>query len=245
MFTGLVETTAVVASLERRGPSALISISLPSARERAPISLPAAGGGQGRGEALSLGESISVSGVCLTVTRVLAGGFEADVSAETLAVTTLGALAPGAAVNIERSLRLGDRMGGHVVLGHIDGVGRVRAVEAVGEAARVTLSAPAELSPFIAAKGSICLDGVSLTVNRAAGHSVSDASADAASQFEIMLVPHTLAVTTLKDWRAGRDINIEVDVLARYVARQLETAAEPKKSDDALMAKLRAGGFLA
>jgi riboflavin synthase len=216
MFTGLVETTAVVAELTRRGPSALLRLAAMRVEG-----------------ALALGESISVSGVCLTVTRILADGFEADVSAETLAVTTLGALGPGSTVNIERSLKLGDRMGGHVVLGHVDGVGRVRAVEPVGEAMRVTLTAPAELAPFIAGKGSICLDGVSLTVNRTAG-----------PDFEIMLVPHTLAVTTLKDWRAGRDINIEVDVLSRYVARQLEIAAAPK-GDEALMAKLRDGGFLA
>jgi riboflavin synthase len=217
MFTGLVETTARVGELDRAGAQAKLAL--------AELVL--------AHEPLQLGESISVNGVCLTVTRVKEHGFEADVSAETLAVTTLGSLRVGSEVNIERSLRVGDRLGGHIVLGHVDGVGDVSSVEQVGDACRTRLAAPSELARFIAAKGSIAIDGVSLTVNRVEG-----------VVFEVMLVPHTLAVTTLKNWRAGQKVNIEVDVLARYVARQADSPTSRPGGDEALMAKLREGGFL-
>lgn len=213
MFTGLVETTARVASIVRKGPMAELALRELAIDPRE----------------LELGASISVSGVCLTVTRVRDGGFDADVSSETLAVTTLGDVSTGSRVNIERSLRVGDRMGGHLVLGHVDGVGQVRLVERVGEAWRVLVAAPADLARFIAAKGSVTVDGVSLTVNRVDGAS-----------FELMLVPHTLSVTTLGDWKAGTRVNLEVDVLARYVARQLEVV---RSTDDTLLATLKEAGF--
>ncbi len=221
MFTGLVETTAEVRAIERRGPEARFGFG--AATDAAVL--------QGR----ALGESIAVSGVCLTVTRSYDGGFDADVSAETLAVTTLGDLRVGARVNIERSLAVGDRLGGHMVLGHVDGVGAVRRFEAVGEARLLSVAAPRALLRYLAPKGSIAIDGVSLTINRLDGDAV-----------EIMLVPHTLAVTTLGERKVGDRVNLEVDVLARYVARQLEHAGILSTADpDArMMEALDKGGFL-
>ncbi len=185
-------------------------------------------------EDLELGESISCSGVCLTVTAFDAEGFEADVSMETLAVTTLGQLSNGAKVNIERACRAGARLGGHIVLGHVDGVGRVKALEPVEDAKRFVVTAPPALARFWAPKGSVAVDGVSLTINAVAG-----------STFEIMLVPHTLAVTTLGSRRPGDALNLEVDVLARYVARQLEHAGVVEKtSDERILRALVAGGYV-
>lgn len=221
MFTGLVETTASVASLVRSGPMGVLAL-----RE---LAIPAS--------EIDLGASIAVNGVCLTVTRLHGGGFDADVSSETLAVTTLGELAAGSRVNVERSLAVGDRLGGHLVLGHVDGVGTIRAIERIGDAWRTTVEAPAELARFFAPKGSVTVDGVSLTVNRVAG-----------ATFELMLVPHTLSVTILGAWKAGTRVNLEVDVLARYVARQLEAllpggGLSPRPNDDTLLAKLKEAGY--
>ncbi len=185
---------------------------------------------------LALGESISCSGVCLTVTAFDEAGFEADVSMETLAVTTLGALRTGGQVNIERACRAGDRLGGHLVLGHVDAVGAVRALEPVHDAKRFVVDAPASLARFWAPKGSVTVEGVSLTINALAEP----------HGFEIMLVPHTLAITTLGKRRAGDALNLEVDVLARYVARQLDHAGITKgaSADDRLVEALSRGGFL-
>jgi riboflavin synthase len=214
MFTGIVQTMATVRSLERRGPEARLSLAVKL------------------GE-LELGESISVSGVCLTVASMDEGGFSADVSLETLRVTTLGALSAGAKVNIERSLRAHDRLGGHLVLGHVDGVGSVAEVSVIGDARSVVFEAPAALARYLAPKGSVAIDGVSLTINRLAG----------TSRFEVMLVPHTLAVTTLGDMAAGNSVNLEVDVLARYVARQLDYAGITPSDDASLAEALRRAGF--
>ena len=158
--------------------------------------------------ALALGESISVSGACLTVVAADANGFAADLSRETLERTTLGGLAPGDTVNLERAVALGERLGGHLVTGHVDGLARVTRVENVGSARDVELASPPALARFIAEKGSVTLDGVSLTVNAVTG-----------TRFRVMLIPHTLAVTTLGGIAAGRELNLEVDLVARYVAR--------------------------
>lgn len=217
MFTGLVEKVATLARIDKKGREATM---------RFDVAL----------DGLELGESISCSGVCLTVTRFDTSGFEADVSMETLAVTTLGALPRGGAVNIERACRAGDRLGGHLVLGHVDGVGRVRSLSPVEDAWRFVVDAPPALARFFAPKGSVAVDGVSLTIN----------VVHEPSGFEIMLVPHTLAVTTLGRHRAGDAVNIEIDVLARYVARQLEHAGVTGAGsrDARLLDTLARGGFL-
>lgn len=170
-----------------------------------------------------MGESIACNGACLTVVAFDAGApqapgdasgawFEADVSTETLALTTLGTLAVGAAVNLERALRVGDRLGGHLVSGHVDGVGAVATITDDARGQRWRFSAPKPLLRFIAQKGSITVDGTSLTVN-----TVDDQG------FEVMLVPHTLAHTGFGAMAAGTPVNLEIDTLARYVARLQET----------------------
>jgi riboflavin synthase len=162
------------------------------------------------------GASVSVAGVCLTVTHSDRASFSADAAFETLRRTTLGRLPLGAAVNLEPALRVGDPLGGHIVAGHVDGVGRVRDVTARGDATEVWIDAPADVQPFCAEKGSICIDGTSLTIN-----AIDDAG------FSVGLVPHTRAVTTLGELAAGQEVNLEVDVIARYVARLLQAGAAP------------------
>jgi len=150
-----------------------------------------------------------VQGVCLTVVSVDSKGFEADVSRATLDVTH--GLVNGAAVNLERSLRVGDSIDGHMVSGHVDAVGRVAEVQELGGSARVVIEAPASLSRYIAAKGSIAVDGVSLTVNAVDG-----------GKFEVNVIPHTRAVTTFRSLGPGTQVNLEIDMLARYVERALQ-----------------------
>ena len=159
---------------------------------------------------LQLGESIAIAGVCLTVVAFDMQSFDVDVSNETLACTTLGALAIGAAVNLERALLATDRLGGHLVSGHVDGVGRVLSVIDDARSQRWRIQAPPALLRYIAGKGSICVDGVSLTVN-----AVDDAG------FEVNLIPHTLAHTAFGEITIGTPVNLEVDLVARYVERLL------------------------
>jgi riboflavin synthase len=162
------------------------------------------------GPGLLAGESIAVAGVCLTVTAFDRAGFSADVSGETLRLTTLGGLAPGAPVNLERALRAGDRLGGHLVSGHVDGVGALAAIDDDGLSRRYAFAVPAPLRRYLAVKGSVTVDGVSLTVNAVDGDG-----------FAVNLVPHTLAHTTLGDLSVGDPVNLEVDQVARYVERLL------------------------
>ena len=157
---------------------------------------------------IALGASIACSGPCLTVVGKGAGWFAVDVSRETADRTTLGEWREGSGVNLERALALGDELGGHLVTGHIDGVAAVEAAEPEGESLRLTIRCPADLSRFVASKGSVALDGVSLTVN--------EVDSDT---FGINLIPHTLAQTTLQGCTAGRRLNLEVDLIARYLAR--------------------------
>lgn len=195
MFTGLIEGVGALASSEPRGGDVRLRIqagTLPFNEVR-------------------LGESIAVNGVCLTVIAFDDAGFEADVSTETLALTTLGRLGPGAPVNLERAMRPHDRLGGHLVSGHVDGVGAVESIEPDARAQRWRFSAPATLLRYIAKKGSICVDGVSLTVNE-----VDDAG------FEVALVPHTVAHTAFSAARVGDAVNLEIDLVARYVERLLQ-----------------------
>jgi len=164
---------------------------------------------------IALGASIAHDGCCLTALEMRPQGegcvYELDASNETLSKTTLGDWKPGRRINLERSLKAGDELGGHIVMGHVDGVAVISDIRADGESRRFTLEAPADLARFIASKGSVALDGTSLTVNEVDG-----------VRFGVNLIPHTLAVTTWGEKRVGDRINLEIDPLARYVARLLE-----------------------
>jgi len=200
MFTGLIEGVGQVAALEPRGGDVRLRIAVGS--------LPF--------EDVALGESIAVSGVCLTVIEFDAGSFAADASTETLTLTTLGGLLVGQAVNLERAMRPTDRLGGHLVSGHVDGVGRVLSIHDDARAQRWRFAAPASLSKYIATKGSICVDGVSLTVN-----------AVDAEGFEVALIPHTVSHTAFSSTRVGDPVNLEIDLVARYVERLLSAREHP------------------
>lgn len=196
---------------------------------------------------LELGESIAVNGVCLTVTRAHPGRFEADASRETISRSTLGDLPIGNTLHLERALRVSDRLGGHIVSGHVDAVARLMESRASADGWELTFEQPPALRPFIAEKGSISIDGVSLTINQ-----ISDAS------FTVMVIPHTLASTHLGSMRRGEEANLEVDVLARYVVHlarlggvrsevEADRAAPddtPVTRDEALKAALARAGFV-
>ena len=162
---------------------------------------------------IDLGASISHAGCCLTVTEKGPGWFAVEVSGETLSKTTLGDWSEGGRINLERAARLGDEMGGHIVSGHVDGLGEVVSVQAEGGSRRIVIAAPDPLHRFIAAKGSITVDGVSLTVNTVEGRA-----------FGVNVIPHTLEATTLSELKPGDRVNLEIDMLARYLARWQETA---------------------
>ena len=194
VFTGIIEDLASVASVSplEQGCRLEITTSLPTAE-------------------LVMGESITLNGACMTVVVIGDTGFSVDVSSESLRRTTLGDLGEGAPVNLERSLRMGDRLGGHVVTGHVDGVGRVRTVREEGESSVYTFEAPPELLARLVEKGSVAVDGVSLTC-----YALTDDS------FDVALIPHTMTVTTLGQRAAGDAVNLELDVLGKYVERLLE-----------------------
>ena len=159
---------------------------------------------------LAIGASVAHSGICLTVTERTAEGYSVYASAETLSRTTMGGWQAGDEVNIEGSLRLGDELGGHLVFGHVDGVGRITGLEPVGESWRLEIELPEALRPLVAVKGSISVDGISLTVNEVTRTTMA-----------LMIIPHTWQATTLRHRRPGDEVNLEADMLARYVARQL------------------------
>lgn len=194
MFTGLIQAVGTLSHRELRGGDVRLRIGT---------------GALPFGD-VALGESIAVNGVCLTVIEFDAASFAVDASTETLALTTLGALAIDAPVNLERAMLPTDRLGGHLVSGHVDGVGRVREVWPDARAQRWRFSAPAALLKYIATKGSICVDGVSLTVN-----GIDDEG------FEVALIPHTVAHTAFSATQVGDAVNLEVDLIARYVERLL------------------------
>jgi riboflavin synthase len=194
MFTGIVVATGRVASLAQKGGDLELGI------DAAALDL----------DRIAAGDSVSVQGACLTVTRKEGACFYADVSRETMARTTLGSLSPGSRVNLEPSLRAGDALGGHLVSGHVDAVGRLRALVQDARSWRLEFELPAALMRFVAPKGSICVNGVSLTVNKVDGRC-----------FDVNIIPHTIKVTTLGDLEIGDDVNIEIDVIARYIDRLL------------------------
>jgi riboflavin synthase len=206
MFTGIVTDVGTVRTAEQRGDLRLV-IETGYAMDR-----------------VDLGASIACSGVCLTVVDKGPGGddswFAVDVSGETVSRTARDLWREGARLNLERSLRMGDELGGHIVTGHIDAVGEVVDVVPEGDSVRVGITVPRELGPMIASKGSIALDGVSLTVN-----DVRESN-DVSTHFSVNIIPHTAHETTLGGIAAGRQFNVEVDVLARYIARMLATRAQ-------------------
>lgn len=216
MFTGIIEAVGEIAALEPRGGDLRLRIRT---------------GKLDLGD-VKLGDSIAVSGVCLTAVALLGDGFWADVSAETLSRTVLGELRGGDRVNLEKALTPSTRLGGHLVSGHVDGIGAVLERREDARSWRFTLRAPPELARYIAEKGSICVDGVSLTVNRVRG-----------ADFELNIVPHTLAETTFGDYRPGRRVNLEVDLIARYLERLLlaDGGAGPRGLTEDL---LRRRGFI-
>jgi riboflavin synthase len=194
MFTGIVQDVGQVASRETRGVDARLVISTKN------LDL----------SDTAIGDSISVQGVCLTVVALTPSSFTADVSHETLSLTTLGELKAGSPVNLEPALRAGDRLGGHLVSGHVDGVAHVSATSADGDSLRVKITVPGDLARYIARKGSVTVDGVSLTVNEVEG-----------ATFGVNLIPHTQTVTTLGRLQSGTRVNLEVDQMARYAERLL------------------------
>ncbi len=163
---------------------------------------------------VDIGDSIAVNGCCLTVVELEADGFSADVSNETLRCTTLGALEPGRRVNLEKAMRFGDRLGGHLVSGHVDGIGALLRRESDGDSLLLSLRAPADLARYIARKGCVCIDGASLTVNEVDG-----------TDFNVNIIPHTRAETIIGQYREGQQVNLEVDLLARYIERLQQGAA--------------------
>ena len=198
MFTGIVQDVGRVVSREARGGDVRLVI----AYDRLDPS------------GIKVGDSICVQGCCLTAVELRDRSFAADMSRETLSLTTLGDLVAGSAVNLEPSLRAGDPLGGHLVSGHVDGIGEIAATSGDARSTRIEISVPSALARYIARKGSVAIDGVSLTVNEVQG-----------ATFGINLIPHTQAVTTLGALRRGTKVNVEVDQIARYVERLLADSA--------------------
>jgi riboflavin synthase len=217
MFTGIIQAVGKIAALESRGGDARVRV------DTGPLDL----------SDVRLGDSIAVSGVCLTAVARVATGFSADVSGETLARTTLGQLKPGDRVNLEKALLPSTRLGGHIVSGHVDGVGRVTERHEQARSVCLRIEAPATLTRYIAEKGSICVDGVSLTVNAVTG-----------AVFDLNIVPHTLAETTLGEFRTGRELNLEVDLVARYLERLLQGTAAASEGSGITPAFLASHGFI-
>jgi riboflavin synthase len=199
MFTGIVIATGRVASITAKDGDLDLGI------EAAALDL----------KRVAVGDSVSVSGVCLTATRIDGGVFRADVSRETLAKTTLGTLAAGRRVNLEPSLRAGDPLGGHLVSGHVDAVGTLADLFRDARSWRLRFELPQALMRYVAPKGSICIDGVSLTVNEVSGRT-----------FEVNIIPHTHEVTTLGELAVGDGANVEIDLVARYLERLLPQPRE-------------------
>jgi len=216
MFTGIIQAVGQIAQVERRGGDVRLHVRT---------------GKLDLGD-VAAGDSIAVNGVCLTAVELPGDGFVADVSRETLSLTSLGGLASGSRCNLEKALTLATRLGGHLVSGHVDGLGTVVERHDDARSVRFTIQAPDALARYIAHKGSIAVDGTSLTVNTVDG-----------ARFELNIVPHTLQETVMSDYAAGRQVNLEVDLVARYLERLLlgDKAAEPGAAGVDLALLERAG----
>lgn len=195
MFTGIIKAKGTIKAMEQRGGDVRLSV---------------------RSDGLpwsdyEVGESIAVNGVCLTAVALYEDGFDTDVSVETLDVTALGGLDVGSAVNLEPAISLGERLGGHLVSGHVDCTGKVTSRKTDARSIRLSIEIPKEYARYVARKGSVCVDGVSLTVNEVSG-----------SVFELNIIPHTTDVTIIDDYAPGSVVNVEVDLLARYLERLLD-----------------------
>ena len=219
MFTGIIQAVGKVVAMQPSGGDLRLRI------HTGKLAL----------DDVALGDSICTNGVCLTVIELPGDGYWADVSVETLNFTTLGKLQPGARVNLEKALTPASRLGGHIVSGHVDGVGEVVSLQEDARSIRVAVDAPAELAKYIAHKGSICVDGTSLTVNAVKG-----------ARFELNIIPQTMAETVFGEYRPGTPVNLEVDVIARYLERLVlgDAAADPEASGGLSLATLADNGYL-
>jgi riboflavin synthase len=219
MFTGIIESIGKIAKMEQRGGDVRLHI----ATGKLDLS------------DVALGDSIAVNGVCLTAVVLPGDGFVADVSNETLSLTSLGQLSTGSPVNLEKALTMSTRLGGHLVSGHVDGLGEVIAKSEDARSIRFTVKAPDELAKYIAHKGSVTVDGTSLTVNAVKG-----------AEFELNIVPHTAQETIMSEYEVGRKVNLEVDLVARYLERLLlgDKAADAYAESGLNMQKLMEAGFV-
>jgi len=218
MFTGIIQAVGEVVALQPSGGDVRLRV------KTGALSL----------DDVALGDSICTNGVCLTVIELPGDGYWADVSVETLNFTTLGKLKPGSRVNLEKAMTPASRLGGHIVSGHVDGVGEVVSLEPDARSIRFVLRAPNELAKYIAHKGSVCVDGTSLTVNAVNG-----------AEFDLNIIPQTMAETVFGEYQPGSRVNLEVDVIARYLERLMlgEAAADPD-AKGLSMATLAENGFL-
>jgi len=219
MFTGIIESIGKIAKMEKRGGDVRLHI----ATGKLDLS------------DVALGDSIAVNGVCLTAVVLPGDGFVADVSNETLSLTSLGQLSTGSPVNLEKALTMSTRLGGHLVSGHVDGLGEVVAKSEDARSIRFTVKAPDDLAKYIAHKGSITVDGTSLTVNAVSG-----------AEFELNIVPHTAQETIMSEYEVGLKVNLEVDLVARYLERLLlgDKAADAHAEGGLNMQKLMEAGFV-
>ncbi len=216
MFTGIIQAIGSITDLNTKGGDITLVVNT----------------GKLDMNDVALGDSIAVNGVCLTAIKLTQSSFSADVSRETLSLTSLGALTNGSKVNLEKALTLQTRLGGHMVSGHVDGLGEVESRHNDGRSEHFRIKTPDELAKYIAVKGSITIDGVSLTVNAVDG-----------AFFEINIVPHTIQETIFGSYQAGTKVNLEVDVIARYLERLIQGGAMPRSASDISEAFLAENGF--
>jgi len=184
---------------------------------------------------VKLGDSIANNGVCLTVTRLNVNGFDADLSHETIKLSGFANIQPGFMINLEKAMQMNDRFGGHIVSGHVDGVGEITSISPLGNAIEYWIKAPDDLAKYIAKKGSITVDGISLTTNDVDG-----------ARFKLTIIPHTISQTTMQQYAVGSRVNLEVDVISRYLERLVlgEQAAETNKKQQSTMELLAKSGFM-